>query len=126
MNSSELLAGHRGRSLSKDVDLTKGETLTVLDLATSLREQKRSGHEVERRRGRNTALILEPSARTRPTFAAGANVSGAQVPCLRDGVAALKMTDEVFASSASVVIDEAVSRLHTIEAIPVATSGELS
>ena len=39
------------------------------------------------------------------------------------GLKALEVTDDVFESSASIVFDEAENRMHTIEAVMVATLG---
>ncbi|MGA7834408.1 MAG: ornithine carbamoyltransferase [Acidimicrobiales bacterium] len=81
--SGQLLRGLAGRSLLRDVDLTKGEFLAVLDLAASLRAEKRGGRELERLRGRNIALIFEKaSTRTRSAFEVGAHDQGAHVTYL--------------------------------------------
>ena len=39
-------------------------------------------------------------------------------------LSALEVTDDVFESSASIVLDQAENRLHTIKAVMVATLGE--
>ncbi len=75
--------GLTGRSLLKDVDLTKEEFLEVLDLAVLLREEKRARREVERLYGFNIALIFEKSStRTRSAFEVGAHDQGAHVTYL--------------------------------------------
>ena len=72
-----------GRNLLKDVDLTKEEFLQVLDLASSLREEKRTHRESRRLEGLNIALIFEkPSTRTRSAFEVGAHDQGAHVTYL--------------------------------------------
>ena len=43
----------------------------------------------------------------------------------RRGLDALEVTDEVFESPASIVFDQAGNRLHTIEALMVATAGDV-
>jgi ornithine carbamoyltransferase len=70
----------RGRSLLKEVDFTKEEFTYLIDLAEQLREDKRSGTEVQRLVGRNIALIFEKtSTRTRSAFEVGAHDQGAHV-----------------------------------------------
>jgi ornithine carbamoyltransferase len=72
-----------GRSLLKEVDLTKEEFTYLVDLAAQLREAKRSGSEVQRLVGRNIALIFEKtSTRTRAAFEVGAHDQGAHVTYL--------------------------------------------
>ena len=76
-------SGLRGRSLLKDVDLSKDEFLDVLDLAVALREEKRAHAEVQRLLGLNIALIFEKSStRTRSAFEVGAHDQGAHVTYL--------------------------------------------
>jgi ornithine carbamoyltransferase len=73
----------RGRSLLKEIDLTKGEFLFLVDLAGALRAEKRDGIERQRLVGRNIALIFEKaSTRTRCAFEVGAHDQGAQVTYL--------------------------------------------
>jgi ornithine carbamoyltransferase len=73
----------RGRSLLKEVDLTKEEFLGLIDLAAELRAAKRSGTEQPRLVGRNIALIFEKaSTRTRCAFEVGAHDQGAEVTYL--------------------------------------------
>jgi len=72
-----------GRSLLKEIDLTKDEFLSLIDLAVALRDEKRSGTERQRMVGRNIALIFEKaSTRTRCAFEVGAHDQGAQVTYL--------------------------------------------
>jgi ornithine carbamoyltransferase len=83
MFSDNLKHGLRGRSLLKDVDLTKDEFLEVLDFAALLREEKRAHHEPKRLQGLNIALIFEKSStRTRSAFEVGAHDQGAHVTYL--------------------------------------------
>jgi ornithine carbamoyltransferase len=73
----------RGRSLLKEVDFTKEEFTYLIDLAEQLRDEKRSGTEVQRLTGRNIALIFEKtSTRTRSAFEVGAHDQGAHVTYL--------------------------------------------
>ena len=73
----------RGRSLLKEVDLTKEEFTYLVDLAVQLRGEKRSGTEVPRLAGCNIALIFEKtSTRTRSAFEVGAHDQGAHVTYL--------------------------------------------
>jgi len=68
----------RGRSLLKEADLTKEEFLYLVNLASDLRAEKKSGHERQRMSGRNIALIFEkPSTRTRSAFDVAAHDQGA-------------------------------------------------
>jgi ornithine carbamoyltransferase len=72
-----------GRSLLKEIDLTKGEFLYLVDLAAQLRTEKRDGTERQRMVGRNIALIFEKaSTRTRSAFEVGAHDQGAHVSYL--------------------------------------------
>ena len=72
-----------GRSLLKEVDFTKEEFLSLIDLAAALRLEKRSGTERQRMVGRNIALIFEKaSTRTRSAFEVGAYDQGAHVTYL--------------------------------------------
>ena len=53
----------RGRSLTKEVDLTQEEFTHLVDLAAQLREEKRSGKtEVQKLAGANIALIFEKAS----------------------------------------------------------------
>jgi ornithine carbamoyltransferase len=72
-----------GRSLLKEVDLTREEFLSLIDLAAALRLEKRSGTERQRMVGRNIALIFEKaSTRSRSAFEVGAYDQGAHVTYL--------------------------------------------
>jgi ornithine carbamoyltransferase len=72
-----------GRSLLKEIDLTREEFLSLIDLAAALRLEKRSGSERRRMVGRNVALIFEKaSTRTRCAFEVGAYDQGAHVTYL--------------------------------------------
>lgn len=84
-----LLAGegiaHRlhGRSFVKETDFSAEELLSLIDLADTLRAEKRSGSERQRMIGRNIALIFEKaSTRTRAAFEVGAHDQGAHVTYL--------------------------------------------
>jgi len=69
-----------GRNLLKEIDFTKDEFLSIIDLAEQLRVEKRSGSERQRMKGRNIALIFEKtSTRTRSAFEVGAHDQGAHV-----------------------------------------------
>jgi len=58
-----------GRSLLRDVDLTKEEFIGLLDLSEHLRHEKRSATEKKLLKGKNIALIFEKSStRTRSAF----------------------------------------------------------
>ena len=73
----------RGRNLLQPADVTKREFLYLLDLAETLRMEKRLGTEHQRMAGRNIALIFEKaSTRTRSAFEVGAYDQGAHVTYL--------------------------------------------
>jgi ornithine carbamoyltransferase len=73
----------RGRSLLKEIDFTKDEFLSLVDLAVTLRDEKRKRTERQRMVGRNIALIFEKaSTRTRCAFEVGAYDQGARVTYL--------------------------------------------
>lgn len=68
----------RGRSLTKEIDLTPKEFLGLVELAGRLRDQKRAGNEIPRLVGRNLALVFEKSStRTRSAFEVAAHDQGA-------------------------------------------------
>jgi ornithine carbamoyltransferase len=72
-----------GRNLLKEIDLTPEEFVYLLDLAVSLREDKRNRNERQHLAGRNIALIFEKtSTRTFAAFAVGAHDQGAHVTYL--------------------------------------------
>jgi ornithine carbamoyltransferase len=69
-----------GRNLLKEVDLTKDEFLSLIDLAEGLRDEKRRHVEIQRMVGRNVALLFEKSStRTRSAFEVAAHDQGAHV-----------------------------------------------
>ena len=73
----------QGRNLLKEIDLTPGEFLYLVDLGDRLRMEKRMGLRISRLAGRNIALIFEKtSTRTRSAFEVAAHDEGAQVTCL--------------------------------------------
>jgi ornithine carbamoyltransferase len=66
-----------GRSYLKDSDFSAAEYLSVLDLAATLRDEKREGRERRRLVGRTFALLFEKtSTRTRSAFEVGAHDQG--------------------------------------------------
>jgi ornithine carbamoyltransferase len=72
-----------GRCLLKETDLTKDEFVSLIDLAVTLRAEKRAGTERQRMVGRNVALIFEKaSTRTRSAFEVGAHDQGAHTSYL--------------------------------------------
>jgi ornithine carbamoyltransferase len=73
----------RGRSLLKEIDLTAGEFLYLIDLAAQLRMEKHMGQRTSRLAGRNIALIFEKtSTRTLCAFEVAAHDEGAHVTYL--------------------------------------------
>ena len=75
-----------GRSLLKEADFSKEEFTYLIDLAAQLRNDKRSGTEVQKLVGRNIALIFEKtSTRTFSAFEVGAHDQGAHVTYLGPG-----------------------------------------
>ena len=75
-----------GRSLLKEVDFSREEFTYLIDLAAQLREDKRTGSEVQRLIGCNIALIFEKtSTRTFSAFEVGAHDQGAHVTYLGPG-----------------------------------------
>jgi ornithine carbamoyltransferase len=72
-----------GCNLLKEIDLTNEEFLYLVDLAGSLRIEKRLGRRENRLVGRNIALIFEKaSTRTRSAFEVGAHDEGGHVTYL--------------------------------------------
>jgi ornithine carbamoyltransferase len=72
-----------GRNLLKEIDLTAEEFLYLVDLAGTLRTEKRLGHREHQLAGRNIALIFEKaSTRTRSAFEVGAHDEGGHVTYL--------------------------------------------
>ena len=75
-----------GRSFLREVDFSKEELVSLLDLAASLRADKRAGRERPTMIGRNIALIFEKtSTRTRAAFEVAAHDQGAHVSYLGPG-----------------------------------------
>ncbi|MGO9559364.1 MAG: ornithine carbamoyltransferase [Acidimicrobiales bacterium] len=73
----------KGRNLLKELDFTKEEWVSLLDLADALRAEKRNYHERPRLLGKNIALIFEKaSTRTRCAFEVAAHDEGAHVTYL--------------------------------------------
>jgi ornithine carbamoyltransferase len=78
MESTTMSVDLRGRSFLKLLDFTPEEAMHLLDLAASLKEEKRSGQETRRLTGKNLALIFEKqSTRTRCAFEVAALDQGA-------------------------------------------------
>jgi ornithine carbamoyltransferase len=68
----------RGRSFLKLLDFNPAEARHLIDLAATLKEERRSGAENRRLNGKNLALIFEKSStRTRCAFEVGALEQGA-------------------------------------------------
>ena len=75
-----------GRSFLKEIDFTKTEFLSLIELAEELRNEKRSHQEHHSLKGRNIALIFEKtSTRTRSAFEVAAHDQGAHVSYLGPG-----------------------------------------
>jgi ornithine carbamoyltransferase len=69
-----------GRNLLKEADFTRSEFLYLVELAETLRTDRRTGREQQRMTGLNIALIFEKaSTRTRSAFEVGAHEQGASV-----------------------------------------------
>ena len=72
-----------GRSLLKEIDLTRAEFLYLVDLAGQFRADKHQGRRSARLAGRNIALIFEKaSTRTRSAFEVAAHDEGGHVTYL--------------------------------------------
>lgn len=72
-----------GRHLLREIDFTPTEWLSLIDLAARLKEEKKTGREVQRLRGKNIALIFEKtSTRTRCSFEVAAFDQGAHTTYL--------------------------------------------
>ena len=70
----------QGRCLLKEIDLTAGEFLYLVDLGARAREEKRQGLQPRRLAGRNIVLIFEKtSTRTRSAFEVAAHDEGGHV-----------------------------------------------
>ncbi|MGO9196202.1 MAG: ornithine carbamoyltransferase [Acidimicrobiales bacterium] len=73
----------RGRNLLKEVDFTKEEFLSFVELGERLRAERRTHHDRPRLAGKNIALIFEKaSTRTRCAFEVAAYDEGAHVTYL--------------------------------------------
>ncbi|MGA0265545.1 MAG: ornithine carbamoyltransferase [Lysobacterales bacterium] len=73
----------KNRSFLKLLDFTKRDLSYILDLARDLKRAKYAGHEVQRLKGKNIALIFEKaSTRTRCAFEVAAYDQGANVTYL--------------------------------------------
>lgn len=80
MSYYDAVAALKGRSLLRDVDLTKEEFIGLLDLSERLRSEKWSATETKMLQGKNIALIFEKtSTRTRSAFEVAAFDQGANV-----------------------------------------------
>ncbi len=76
----------RGRSYLKDSDLSATEYEGLLDLAVTLRDEKRRGVDARRLEGKAVALLFEKtSTRTRSAFEVGANDQGAHAVYMGPG-----------------------------------------
>jgi ornithine carbamoyltransferase len=75
-----------GRSFVKELDFTPSQWRELLDLAASLKADKRAGREQQKLIGKNIALIFEKtSTRTRAAFEVAAYDQGAHVTFLDPG-----------------------------------------
>ena len=75
--------GLRGKSITKEQDLTLDQWAGLLQLAQDLKDEKRHHREVQRLRGRNIALVFaKSSTRTRCAFEVAAHDQGAHVTYL--------------------------------------------
>jgi len=85
-----------GRSFLKEIDFTKDELLFFVDLAVSLRHDKRHDKERHALKARNFALIFEKtSTRTRSAFEVGAHDQGAHVTYMGPGETQLGKKESV-------------------------------
>ncbi len=76
----------QGRSYLKDADFDAAELLAVVELAATLRREKRDGRERRRLDGKHVALIFQKtSTRTRMAFEVGAHDQGAHSSYLGPG-----------------------------------------
>jgi ornithine carbamoyltransferase len=92
----QLVADLCGRSLVKEIDLTREEFLFLVDLGAQLRRAKQLGLAEHRLAGRNIALIFEKaSTRTRSAFEVAAHDEGACVTYIGPGDSHLGETESV-------------------------------
>jgi ornithine carbamoyltransferase len=83
LTTKQAMTHFHGRSLLKEVDLSREDFLGLVDLADVLRGEKQAGNERRRLVGRNIALIFEKaSTRTRCAFEVAAYDQGARVTYL--------------------------------------------
>jgi ornithine carbamoyltransferase len=95
-NGVVLMKSLEGRSFLKEIDFTKDEFLFFIDLAASLRHDKRHDKELHALKGRNFALIFEKtSTRTRSAFEVGAHDQGAHVTFMGPGETQLGKKESV-------------------------------
>ena len=86
MKRSDVVGGLKGRSLLRDIDLTKEEFLELIELSDTLRQEKWAGTEKKLLKGKNIALLFEKSStRTRSAFEVGAHDQGAHVTYMGPG-----------------------------------------
>ncbi len=86
----------RGRSYLKDADFDTEELLGVVELAATLRREKREGRERRRLEGKHVALIFQKtSTRTRVAFEVGAHDQGAHTTYLGPGESQLGHKESV-------------------------------
>jgi len=82
----DVVGALKGRSLLRDVDLTKEEFIGLLDLSDQLRHEKWSATEQQTLKDKNIALIFEKSStRTRSAFEVAAHDQGAHVTYMGPG-----------------------------------------
>lgn len=83
MQRGSHMADLRGKHFLKDLDFSKDEMVSLLDLSKKLKAEKKSRREIQRLKGRNIALIFEKtSTRTRCAFEVAAFDQGANVTYL--------------------------------------------
>ncbi len=85
-----------GRSLTKEIDLSRDEFLFLVDLGAQLRRAKELGLAEHRLAGRNIALIFaKASTRTRSAFEVAAHDEGAHVSYIGPGESQLGYKESV-------------------------------
>jgi len=86
----------RGRSVTKETDLSADEFLSLVSRAVDLKRAKHDGSEEGRLRGRNIALIFEKtSTRTRSAFEVAASDQGAHATYIGPGESQLGVKESV-------------------------------